>query len=86
MEPSSVKTITARTVTLEVTDEATGLVFRRELPIDYRETSNFLRLGGEDAEGNPTALVFLSRAGRDHLIDMTGGGADHDSCGTHEHE
>ena len=32
--------IRANMVTLEVTDEATGETFRRELPIDFYETAN----------------------------------------------
>ena len=42
------KEIQAHTVILEVTDETTGETFRRELPIDFYENANFLRLRGED--------------------------------------
>ena len=45
--------IHANMVTLEVTDEKTGETFRRELPIEFHETANFLRLKGEDVNGNP---------------------------------
>lgn len=76
--------ITARTVTIEVTDERTGQTFRRELPLDYYENANCLRLQGEDLEGKPSQIVFYSARGTDRLKDLTGRGADHDLCGTHE--
>ena len=43
--------IVAHEVTVEVRDEKTGQVFRRELPIDYFENANFLRLSGENMLG-----------------------------------
>ena len=75
--------IHASMVTLEVTDEATGETFRHELPIDFYETANFLRLKGEDLNGNPSELVFVSDTGMRRLKDLTGHGADSDPCGTH---
>lgn len=75
--------IMARTVTVEVTDEKTGQVFRRELPIDYYENANCLRLQGENLDGSVSQLVFYSARGMDRLKDLTGHGADHDSCGNH---
>ena len=38
--------IHADSVVIEVTDEVTGEVFRRELPIEFYENANFLRLTG----------------------------------------
>ena len=55
--------ITADTVTIEVTDAATGKLYRRELPIDYYENANFLRLSGENMDGSVSQLVFLSARG-----------------------
>ena len=75
--------ITARTVTIEVRDEKTGKVFRRELPIDYYENANGLRLQGENLDGSVSQLVFYSARGMDRLKDLTGHGADHVSCGNH---
>lgn len=75
--------ITAKTVTIEVVDEKTGQVFRRELPIDYYENANCLRLQGENLDGSVSQLVFYSARGMDRLKDLTGHGADHDSCGNH---
>ena len=57
--------IHADMVTLEVTDKTTGETFRRELPIDFYETANFLRLRGEDLNGKPSELVFVSDTGMD---------------------
>lgn len=75
--------ITAKTITIEVKDEKTGQVFRRELPIDYYENANCLRLQGENLDGSVSQLVFYSARGMDKLKDLTGRGADHDSCGNH---
>ena len=75
--------ITAKQVTIEVKDEATGRVFRRELPIDFYENANFLRLQGENLDGSVSQLVFYSARGLQRLKDLTGRGADHDNCGTH---
>jgi len=75
--------ITAKTVRIEVTDEKTGKVFQRELPIDYFENANCLRLEGENLDGSTSQIVFYSARGMERLKDLTGRGADHDSCGTH---
>ena len=76
--------ITARSVTVEVKDEATGQVFRRELPIDFYENANFLRLSGENLDGSVSQLVFYSARGLERLKDLTGKGFDHDPCGGHK--
>jgi hypothetical protein len=75
--------LTASVVTVEVKDEATGQVFRRELPIDYYENANFLRLSGENLDGSTAQLVFYTARGLERLRDLTGKGADHDACGGH---
>ena len=77
--------ITASEVTVEIKDEATGEVFRRELPIDYYENANFLRLSGENLDGSLSQLVFYSARGIERVKDITGKGADHDPCGGHSH-
>ena len=75
--------ITARTVTVEVRDEGTGQVFRRELPIDFYENANFLRLSGENLDGSTSQLVFYSARGLERLRDISGKVFDHDPCGGH---
>lgn len=75
--------IHANTVILEVTDERTGQRFRRELPIEYYENANFLRLRGEDMSGKPGELVFLSDTGMRRMQDLMGNGPDEDPCGSH---
>lgn len=76
--------IIARMVTVEVRDEKTGQVFRRELPIDYYENANCLRLQGENLDGSVSQLVFYTARGIERLKDLTGLGKDHDDCGTHD--
>lgn len=75
--------ITASMVTVEVTDEKTGIKYRRELPMDYHETANCLRLKGEGLNGAPAELVFYSNRGVDRLKNLIGKGPDEDSCGSH---
>ena len=75
--------ITAKTVTVEITDETTGKVYRRTLPIDYYENANLLKLQGENLDGTISQLVFYSARGLERLRDLTGKGADEDDCGGH---
>lgn len=75
--------ITASEITVEVKDEKTGEVFRRELPIDFYENANFLRLSGENLDGSISQLVFYSSRGLERLKDLTGKGPDKDPCGGH---
>ena len=75
--------ITASEITVEVKDKSTGKVFRRELPVDYYENANFLKLQGENYDGSVSTLVFFSARGIERGSDITGGGVNFDSCGTH---
>ena len=77
--------IIADTVTVEVKDSRTGEVYRRELPIDYYENANFLRLSGENLDGSLSQLVFYTPRGIERVKDITGRGPDHDRCGGHGH-
>ncbi len=77
--------IIADSVTVEVTDRVTGKVYRRELPIDFYENANLLKLSGENLDGSTAQLVFYSERGIQRLGDLTGKGPDTDPCGTHKH-
>ena len=76
--------ISAREVTLEITDERTGKHYRRTLPIDYYETANAVILRGENLDGRFSQLVFYSGRGVQRLQGLTGKGPDADPCGTHQ--
>ena len=76
--------ISAREVTIEVVDEATGKLYRRTLPIDYYETANGLVLRGENLDGSISQIVFYSSRGMQRMQDLTGGGPNEDPCGTHK--
>ena len=78
--------ISATMVTVEVRDDRTGKVYRRELPIDYYETANFLKLSGENMDGSVSQIVFFTPRGVERVKDITGKGLDHDRCGGHGHE
>lgn len=75
--------ITADEIKVEVVDKDTGKTYVRNLPINYLETSNFLRLSAEDSEGKPSSLVFYTEQGVLGLRDMTGGGPDTHNCEDH---
>ena len=77
--------ISAKEVTIEVVDEATGKTYRRTLPIDYYETANGLVLRGENLVGSISQLVFYTARGMQRMQDLTGGGPDEDPCGGHTH-
>lgn len=76
--------ITAKEVTVEVVDEASGKMYRRTLPIDYYETANALMLRGENLDGSISQLVFYSARGMQRMQDLTGKGPDEDPCGSHK--
>ena len=76
--------ISAREVTLEVTDSVSGKTYRRTLSIDYLETANTLVLRGENLDGSLSQLVFYTARGMQRLQDLTGNGPDKDPCGTHK--
>lgn len=77
--------LSASTVIVEVKDERTGKIYRRELPIDFYENANFLRLSGENLDGSVSQLVFYSARGLERIKDISGKGPDHDRCGGHSH-
>lgn len=83
MDNEDVFEIRADMVSLEVRDRQTGRVFRRELPIDYYENANLLRLSGENLDGSVSQLVFYSARGLERMKDLTGKGPDYDPCGGH---
>ena len=70
-------------VIVEVKDKTTGKVYRRELPIDFYENANVLRLLGENQDGSLSEMVFYSERGVQRLKDITGSGADRDIKGHH---
>ena len=75
--------ISAKEVTVEVVDAATGKLYRPTLPIDYYETANALVLRGENLDGSISQLVFYSARGMQRMQDLTGKGPDEDPCGSH---
>ena len=70
--------LSADSVIVEVTDPKTGKVYRRELPIEFYENANFLRLRGENMDGSLSQLVFYTPRGIERVRDLTGKGPDKD--------
>lgn len=75
--------ISADQVTIEVEDKVTGELIRRELPLEYIENDNGIRLRGETLEGEPTEIVFLSQQAVERITDLTGKGAQAPRCDNH---
>lgn len=75
--------ISADHVTIEVEDKETGLKIRRDLPLEYFENDNGIRLRGESLEGKPVEIVFVSQQGIDRITDLTGRGAQEPRCDNH---
>ncbi|WP_455538880.1 hypothetical protein [Terrisporobacter sp.] len=67
-------------VTLEVIDEKTSRIFKRKLDISYVENSNGIRLQGENFEGKPSEIVFLSNTAIDKIKDVIGLGLNTSPC------
>jgi hypothetical protein len=84
MNSEKICEISADMVTIEVVDKVTGKTYRHELPIDYYETANCVKLKGENLQGQPSELVFYSGTGLSRLKDLTGLGPDKDPCGSHK--
>ena len=79
-----IKEITASEITVEVKDAATGVVYRRELPVDFYENAHFLKLSGENFDGSTSTLVFFTARGVEKSKDIMGFGPDKDPCGSHK--
>lgn len=72
--------IEAHSVVIEIMDHNTGKLFRRDLPLEYIETDNGIRLSGETIDGTATQIVFFSDTAMDKIRDLTGMGPDAPRC------
>lgn len=78
------KAINAQQLTIEVVDEADGRLYRRELPLQYKENHNGIVLTGENAKGEPVEIVFLSERALVQINELTGHGSDQPRCHPHD--
>lgn len=72
--------IIADSVMIEVIDKITGRVYRREIPLEYKETDNGIILVGENAHGSRSEIVFLSCEAMNRMKDIMGKGPDEHHC------
>lgn len=72
--------LSASTVTIEFKDDTQKSVYRRTLPLDYEENNNGIVLKGEDINGNPAAIAFLSDSAADKIMALTGKGWETPRC------
>lgn len=73
--------IEADSVVVELIDNSTRKVFRRDLPIKYNETDNGILLSGETIEGTPSQIAFFSETAINKINDLLGRGPDSPRCG-----
>ncbi len=76
--------ISAEEVVIEITDAKTGRLFRRHLPLDYYENDNGIRLSGENIDGAPSHIIFLSEKAVGKITDLTGLGPNMPRCDGHD--
>lgn len=79
-ESSELDKIEADWIVIEVTDKATGKMFRRTLPVHYLETDNGVVLSGENLDGTASQINFLSQNALAKLNDLFGKGPDSPRC------
>lgn len=76
----SIEKIESPSVAVEVLDRETGMLFRRELPLNYLETENGIILSGENSNGAPSTIAFLSDTALHRINDLRGKGPDEHTC------
>lgn len=77
---SEIYSISADEVIIRVADKISGQIFERSLPLDYFENDNGIRLRGENLNGEPVEIAFLSEKALDKINGLTGGGPDKSRC------
>ena len=75
--------INAASVVIEVQDAQNGCIYRRQVPLEFYENDNGIRLQGENLLGETSEIAFLSAKALAKMHDLTGKGADSDHCGHH---
>ena len=75
--------IEADWIIIEGVDRHTGKQFRRQLPVKYLETDNGLVLSGENLDGSPSQIHFISETALEKLNDVLGQGPDRPRCNGH---
>ncbi len=83
IERQPITYLSAHDVTIEFTDETSGLLYRRHLPIDVEENGNGIKLTAEDLQGKPLQMVFYTAESIHRIQDLMGQGPDEDQCHTH---
>jgi len=76
--------IEADSVVVELIDNHTRKIFRRDLPIKYVETDNGVLLSGETIEGIPSQIAFFSETAITKISDLLGKGPDSPRCNHEE--
>lgn len=72
--------ISSKHVRLLVTDEATGRIHMRTLPIEYLENHNGIILTGENIAAQEVKMVFLSAQAMERVEELRGFGLEKPRC------
>lgn len=72
--------ISSKQVYLVVTDEDTGRIYGRALPIEYLENHNGITLTGENISAQTVKMAFLSAHAIEKIGELRGSGADKPRC------
>lgn len=72
--------ISSKHVRLLVTDEATGRIYMRALPIEYLENHNGIILTGENLAAQEVKMVFLSARAMEKVEELQGFGLEKPRC------
>lgn len=72
--------IGAAHVRLLVTDEATGRLYLRVLPVGFLENHNGITLTGENIAAQEVKMVFLSADAAQRLAELQGSGPEKPRC------
>ncbi|MDO5111169.1 MAG: hypothetical protein Q4E65_02575 [Clostridia bacterium] len=72
--------LAAEAVTMLVEQPLSGRIYTRHLPMDYKENSNGITIQGEDFQGKPASIVFLSNNAVQKIKDLTGQGWEKPRC------
>lgn len=58
-------------------------VYTRNLPMNYSENSNGITIKGENFEGTPSSITFLSREAVEKMKELMGDGLTEPRCDNH---
>lgn len=68
--------LSANTAVIEICDEHSKHILRRNVPLYFTENNNGIILKGEDADGKDSTIAFLSEGATEKIMELLGRGSD----------